>query len=278
MKNYLREFYGEGHKLQMLDLDDDFILLECNICKLIYQKYLPDSSLMECLYNSSNHITGNKSLRLLANNSKELEYLISLFQTDPRYLDFLDFGMGWGDWCKMSLAYGCNTYGIEFSQLQIDHARKFGINVITENDLQYLKFDYINTEQVFEHITNPMETLRLLKNALKKGGIIKISVPDGNKIKKCLSVNNWKIPKGQKYSLNPVAPLEHINCFNHSSLKYLAYSNNLKIFSLYKKYKFRNSLDYSLKEYLKIARNLIHFVFPSMIRVSSVIYLQAENN
>ena len=30
-----------------------------------------------------------------------------------------------------------------------------------------LRFDFINTEQVFEHISEPLETLKELKNTLK---------------------------------------------------------------------------------------------------------------
>jgi hypothetical protein len=39
---------------------------------------------------------------------------------------------------------------------------------------------------------------------------------------------DWSAPKGSKDSLNPVAPLEHINCFNRSSLLRLAAEAGLR--------------------------------------------------
>ena len=52
-----------------------------------------------------------------------------------------------------------------------------------------LRFDFINTEQVFEHISEPLETLKELKTLLKPGGIIKISVPTADDINRRLKNN-----------------------------------------------------------------------------------------
>lgn len=57
------------------------------------------------------------------------------------------------------------------------------------------QFDFINTEQVFEHIPKPLETLRYLKKALKTNGVLKISVPTANDIEQRLEIMDWKIPK-----------------------------------------------------------------------------------
>jgi len=59
---------------------------------------------------------------------------------------------------------------------------KNGIKVIPWNDISLHKFDFINTEQVFEYIPEPLKTLDYLKNSLKDHGIIKISVPTSKKI------------------------------------------------------------------------------------------------
>ena len=101
---------------------------------------------------------------------------------------------------------------------EIEYAQKNGINVITWDEIPEYKFDFVNTEQVFEHIPNPLDTLKYLRDSLKPTGLIKISVPNGKNIKKKLKIGDWMAPKGSKNSLNSVSPLEHINCYTRTSL------------------------------------------------------------
>jgi len=90
--------------------------------------------------------------------------------------------------------------------------------MITWDELVSNSFDFIITEQFFERIGRPLETLRCLKKSLKTNGLIKISVPDGGDIKRRLNVFDWTAPKGTKNSLHVVHPLEHINCYNRLSV------------------------------------------------------------
>ena len=124
------------------------------------------------------------------------------------------------------------VYGTELSQARIEYAKASGIKVITWEDIPNYRFDFINTEQVFEHLSEPMETLVHLKRALKPGGMIKISVPNGWDIKRRLRIADWIAPKGFRNSLNPVAPLEHINCFNHEVIVKMASRIGLKLEAL----------------------------------------------
>jgi 2-polyprenyl-3-methyl-5-hydroxy-6-metoxy-1,4-benzoquinol methylase len=144
--------------------------------------------------------------------------LIAYFNVYPENLHFLDAGMGWGSWCLMAKAFGVNIYGVELSRHLIERGRSKGINMITWDELAGNSFDFINTEQFFEHIGRPLETLRYLKKSLKTNGLIKISVPDGSDIKRRLNVLDWTAPKGTKNSLNVVHPLEHINCYKRLSI------------------------------------------------------------
>lgn len=124
------------------------------------------------------------------------------------------------------------VYGTELSQARIEYAKASGIKVITWEDIPNYRFDFINTEQVFEHLSEPMETLVHLKRALKPGGMIKISVPNGWDIKRRLRIGDWTAPKGSRNSLNPIAPLEHINCFNHEVIVKMASRVGLKLEAL----------------------------------------------
>jgi 2-polyprenyl-3-methyl-5-hydroxy-6-metoxy-1,4-benzoquinol methylase len=142
--------------------------------------------------------------------------IIAYFDTLPCNLKLLDFGMGRRTWCQVAKPLGCGTYGFEIAKSEIRYAESHGIQVINRNELAHHRFDFINTEQVFEHIAEPLETLCFLKQSLGPEGLIKISVPFGGKIKKRLKHPDWTAAKGPRKSLNPVSSLEHINCFNPS--------------------------------------------------------------
>ena len=153
--------------------------------------------------------------------------IISFFGAVPSSLRFLDFGMGWGKWALMVKAFGCDSYGTELSKARIDHARSNGLAVITWQDIPQHQFDVINAEKVFEHIPDPLATLRHLKKALTVGGLLRIHVPAAGNMRRRLKIMNWTAPEGSRESLNPVAPLEHINFFRRSSLTRMARESGL---------------------------------------------------
>jgi len=231
IRDYLESFYAPPGGV---DLDylagADYILDECNDCSLIYQRLIPNSHLMTRLYekwiNAELSRRDEKHFEHYERLNREVvivtRYFVKHFGLKPGQLEFLDFGMGWGDWCRMAQAYGCSVFGTELSQSRINNAKTFGILAIGWDEIAEHRFDFINTEQVFEHISDPLGTLGYLGQSLKPNGVIKISVPNGWDIKRRLAIMDWTASKGSKNSLNPVAPLEHINCFTRDSLVKMA--------------------------------------------------------
>lgn len=230
----------------------NYILDECKDCGLIYQKEILNESTMVKLYdewidyaNAFERIDSNRDIKHYIPYVSDLINIIMYLDIVPSKLNILDFGMGFGNWCHLVKGFGCKVYGVEISQTRIDYTK--GIEVISWKDLPNYQFDFINTEQVFEHLGDPLGTLLYLKQALKPNGLIKISVPDGWDIKKRLkrwdwdSLKNSKISvnsdviwqptlgNGSKNSLNPVAPLQHINCFNRNVLVKMAEISGLSM-------------------------------------------------
>ncbi len=228
------EFYGGG----WIDYDTikngNYILVECSKCKLVYQKSIPGNFLMSCIYEKwvnqeINHKYNLKhhGIGQATKNFKEIFTLVKYFKKPPNQLDFLDFGLGWGIWAKMAQSFAINISGVELSKSKLENAQKHNIRIVDFQTLPTMKFDYINTEQVFEHIEDPYQTLMILKMALKPGGIIKLSVPHGQELKKKL--NQMKVSgRFDMENIREVAPFQHINCFNHDSLLYLAKRAGLK--------------------------------------------------
>lgn len=245
LSNYLKDFYFDQGGVDVSLLKGwSYELYQCKTCTLTFQKNILGDELMRVLYeewiNPEITLEWSKKhpLSYYLNLVEEITLMVSYFGKQPYELKFLDFGMGWAEWCKVASALGCQAYGAELSARRRDHAAKHNIEVIDIDSASPNTFDCINTEQVFEHIPHPLRSLKKLKELLKPGGLIKISVPDGYQLAKLLLINNWQAPKGTADSLNVVAPLEHINCFNHKSLLTMAKRSGLSLVTslAYRKY------------------------------------------
>ncbi|MBN8577348.1 MAG: class I SAM-dependent methyltransferase [Cytophagales bacterium] len=229
IRNYLDEFYrAQGGVDHELLTGWKFELLQCADCNLVFQKFILGHHLMEVLYEKwinpavTFEMSRQHPLLYYLNLVEEVKQLVAWFNKRPDHLRVLDFGMGWAEWCKVAAALGCQAYGAELSPARQANARAHNIQVIDINACAPDFFDAINTEQVFEHIPDPLVSLRHLATLVRPGGLIKISVPDSYKLKKLLKLNDWNAPKGTENSLNVVAPLEHINSFTHRSLATMA--------------------------------------------------------
>jgi len=229
IKDYVKEFYGSQGGVEFKYVNDaEYVLKECTTCNLIFQEYIPNDFLMNKLYEEwidpKIALSGQKehNLNYYRKLAMEVDNIIAYFHVKPDDLSFLNFGMGWGEWNLMIKAYGSKSAGMELSQERIKHGRENAIKIIQWDEVPSNQFDFINTEQVFEHIPNPLETLKYLTLALKTNGLIKISVPNGNVAKRNLKIMDWKAGKESRNSLNIVAPLEHINCFRTKTIYYMA--------------------------------------------------------
>ena len=230
IREYLEAFYAPQGGVEFEFLEGaTFALVECGGCGLIYQKYIANDALMARLYDRwidpekvFAWIDGRQDAAYFMSLAKQVANVVACFHKVPRELSCLDFGMGWGHWCRIARGFGCEVAGVELSEARIAFAKKAGLEVIAPDEISSRRFDYIHTEQVFEHIPHPLATLCELKRALKPGGLIRLSVPDGWEIRRKLARGNWLTGKGSRESLNAVAPLEHINCFHYAVIVRLA--------------------------------------------------------
>jgi len=230
LREYLQSFYAPQGKIQFEYLcGATYVLEECDDCGLVFQREIPNDFLMTKLYEEwidpgialEKHVE-TTSLDHYSGYAREIMMLIAYFKTVPSEMRLLDFGMGWGRWCMMANAFGCDSCGTELSETRIEYAKSHGVKVLKWEEVTGHRFDVINLEQVLEHIPEPLETLRYLRGALKRQGLAKVSVPDGGDIKERLKICDWTAPKGSKKSLNAVSPLEHINCFNRRAITRMA--------------------------------------------------------
>lgn len=230
---YLKWFYSFINYNDFLSyLKFEYVLVECQICKLIYQLFVPNDFLLEIIYNKW---LGNKLDKKLKNIyslkkiSSEIFTVVDFLRKPHKELHFLDFGAGWGEWSLLAKGYGINVDAVEISENKRKYLENNGIKMLSINNLGSREYDFINTEQVFEHLINPNENMLKLYNALKDGGILKISIPNGYNIKKKIKSENWLKDKTQRNNLNAIAPLEHINTFSLEVFKFIEKSLGLQI-------------------------------------------------
>jgi 2-polyprenyl-3-methyl-5-hydroxy-6-metoxy-1,4-benzoquinol methylase len=279
IKEYLVDFYSPQGKVEFEYLEGAaYVLCECDICGLIFQRDIPNESLMERLY--EHWIDPKKvcqrqkqdGLGYYSYYAQEIMQIIAYFGKDQSPLSFLDFGMGWGEWALMAKAFGCDSFGVELSSQRIQHAKSNGIKVINWDEIPQYRFDFINTEQVFEHIPEPLQTLHHLSRGLKTDGILKISVPTAHDIVRRLKIMDWKSTKGSKNSLNPVAPLEHINFFRRRSLDRMAIQAELEELLIPIKIQYRFVTDwYGPKKYVK---NILLPLYRNILNKENYIFLR----
>lgn len=247
IRNYLIDYYD----LSILNFnydeafkDCEFVVLKCLECNAFTQKYIPDDSLMETVY--FHWIDKGRTDISIKDKKYPLdEYthylkegmIITDFQlkrmskSSPCELKVLDFGAGWGIWANAMKACGCDVFATEISKPRIENLIRNGINVISEDELSDHDFDFINTEQVFEHLREPYVVANKLAGSLNNDGVLKISVPFAPWIEQDGFRIDWSAARYAKHSPMPVAPLEHLNYFTQRTIDVL--SENLDLYEVY---------------------------------------------
>jgi 2-polyprenyl-3-methyl-5-hydroxy-6-metoxy-1,4-benzoquinol methylase len=280
IKEYLEEFYSSQGQIEFCYLEGAmYSLAECNTCQLIFQEQILNDDLIARLYEkwidpetALIQYRKKDTLALRAAYAQEIMQILAYFNRAPTSLKFLDFGMGWGEWALMAKAFGCDSYGLDLSEERSEYAKDNGIHVLTWNDILQYNFDFINTEQVFEHLAKPLETLLHLKKCLKENGLLKISVPQAYGIHRRLRTMDWKAPKGSRNSLNSVAPLEHINCYSRASIVKMAKVASMEevLIPLTHQYQYTTNWN-GVKQAIK---NLVRPIRRNVLRISNSVFIR----
>jgi 2-polyprenyl-3-methyl-5-hydroxy-6-metoxy-1,4-benzoquinol methylase len=280
LSDYLEAFYAPPGMVEPECLEGaSYILCECNVCRLIFQQEIPGDMLLERIYDRWIAPTPplcqrqfHDDLNYHASHAQEIMRVIAYFGEPPSSLRFLDFGMGWGEWAVMAKAFGCECYGTELSRVRIEWAGSRGIRVLTWDEIPQHRFAFINTEQVFEHLTEPLQTLIHLKSALRSDGLIKISVPTAHNMGRRLRIMDWRIPKGSRNSLNPVAPLEHLNFYRRSSLLKMASKSGMEevVIPLKVQYQFATNW----RGMKRVAKNFLLPLYRNLLRKQNCVLLR----
>lgn len=231
VRSYLARYYG-AHRAQELD-GYRYTLVKCAACQLVYQRYISDAEFLERLYDQwlnapdaesdADHVASALLARAgLTRDAHELMWVSRQLSKKLPQLKTLDYGMGFGLWARISRNLGCQSFGFDLSETRMRAASVAGVKVLREEEFPVGTFDFINTEQVFEHVPAPRTLAARLGACLRPGGVLKICVPYGEDIERRIGRGDWQAGRESRRSLDPVASLEHINCFKFETLRRLA--------------------------------------------------------
>lgn len=208
-------------------------LQRCRRCALVYQRHVGGPELLTELY--SNWVyepedperdidTYRSEIRAIpeSRDAHELMAAASYLGRRLEGMKVLDYGMGWALWGRIAARIGCESFGSDLAQARMDYAARHGIRTVTDDEISQHSFHFINTEQVFEHVPRPLDLLERLTAALAPGGVLKISVPSGERIDALIEILRSGRYGGDRDTIMPVQPLEHLNCFRRATVRTMA--------------------------------------------------------
>lgn len=208
--------------------EKNYEIRECVGCDLLFQTWMLTGEDAKLIY-TTDRLDDNPAtisaqpLHALAHNAEEVLVVRQVFPKRPPSV--LDFGCGWGKFASMALAYGCDVYGHELNTGFAQFCAARGIKMLARDEITAHRFNFINADQVLEHIADPRETLQLLANSLADDGLIKISVPGSPTLRKIIADSHGNPdPVVRKSCIKPLSPLIHVNLFSPHSLRALAAS------------------------------------------------------
>ena len=150
---------------------------------------------------------------------EDILYNISKVLKKPsESLSILDVGCGWAQALLYFKSKGMNCYGFDPAPEAIEYGLRKGLNVqcagIDRMDVfDNIKFDVVMLKNVLEHIPNPFEVLKEIREkVLKTGGLLIIDVPNEFNVfqtagRDVHGLGNWW-----------VAPPGHLNYFSNDTL------------------------------------------------------------
>ena len=128
-------------------------------------------------YHSDKHLLSDK-IKELMYESRSKKFIKHV---NPNTV-LLEYGVGGG--FNLNKLICKEKHGFDIAVSVQEEVEKLGINfIINEKDLKEEYYDVVICNHVLEHVTNPIETLNLIKAKLKKDGQLLLVIPLENQRK-----------------------------------------------------------------------------------------------
>jgi SAM-dependent methyltransferase len=171
-------------------LEGQLGLVACRGCGLVFVNPRPSQDRLSCFYSgdtySCHQPTGSASAGAKA------EYILRLIgehlpAAAPRKL--LDYGAGSGAFLSHAQRHGWEAFGFEPGRRGLESCRQAGLQATDDIDeLPHGQFGLVTLHHVFEHLSDPIETLDRISKLLAPDGRIYIEVPNARSLRARLAL------------------------------------------------------------------------------------------
>ncbi|MDD2634200.1 MAG: class I SAM-dependent methyltransferase [Bacteroidales bacterium] len=169
-----------------------FDVFKCAECGVLYTFPLPSDKELMSYYQGFlfDEPKLNKVKASVKKRIKELQKCFSLESSvKNKSLSFLDYGGGTGTAFAAAKELGLDSYYYDIDNESILFVKEnFGLDdleFIVDSSLKDKKFDYIWSDNVIEHVKNPIEFTNVLYSALESGGKLVIKTPQASNTETC---------------------------------------------------------------------------------------------
>ena len=218
-----------------------YTINKCNNCQLIFTTPLPSDNELNKFYQSFmfKKPENDEIRKRTKKRKKELKKLFNFSDISETHLNkrFLDFGGGTGIAYNSISELGFDAYYHDPDNEAVKFtADKFGLTPEkTINDINKcnIKFDYILSDNVIEHVRSPYDFVKNLLNKLENGGTLVIKTPHASNteiiLNPVISINGYFLTALKNNSLKRAIqaylarfwhcdPPRHLYSFSKNSL------------------------------------------------------------
>lgn len=225
---------GTGEDFEYHTSPDTFSALQCNSCGLVYLNPRPEVSEFERIYPPDYHAFDfseeDFGFVYKVRSKLEAKRVLSWCKGLPNDAKIIDIGCGDGFHLSLLQKYGNKKWTLEgvdidrrAAKMAMDKGLKVHVGSIDEIDLPKNYYDLAIMVQTIEHVAEPAEVLRAVREILKPGGKVVVVTDNTDSFDfKLFKKSHWG---GYHFP-------RHWNLFNKTSLAKLAKKTGFEVENL----------------------------------------------
>ena len=186
------------------------LLVRCVRCSLVYTSRLPTSEELSEWYAAYPETTNVSEL-----TTRRFHELLDRFEPFRQTGRLLDVGCGDGHFLAAAAERGWTVCGSEYGDAPRVRARELGLDVrpapFPATPDEAGSFDVVTAIEVIEHVADPRDEVRRVRELLRPGGCLYITTPNFDSLSRRITGPRWRaIEYPEHLSLFTARSLDHL--------------------------------------------------------------------
>lgn len=213
----IKSYYSSSRKFAKYNQ-----VVRCKRCGLVYANPRDDDGQIITLYRDLENpfYLHSRESRIIT-----FQRYLKIVETYVSHGRILDVGCATGLFLELAKEKGWNVYGIEPSKWAVSYAQdtlNIRLGILEEVEFPREYFDTIILWDVLEHLLDPLSALCKLREFLKKGGFVFLSMPTIDSVYAKIFKKRWR-------SLLR----EHLYYFSSDTIKKMLYKSGFEVVNIY---------------------------------------------